>query len=62
MTKSTSHTMPPYGNAIHQAIASGDLSQMKALLQQGEQHLQQYDDLHKAVEQLKLEITRLEKR
>ncbi|MBN3002991.1 DUF1843 domain-containing protein [Chromobacterium alkanivorans] len=62
MSHLPTHQTLPYGVAIHQAIAEGNLAQMKTLLEQGEQHLRQYGDLHTAVDQLKQEISRLERR
>ncbi|OQS41625.1 DUF1843 domain-containing protein [Chromobacterium haemolyticum] len=62
MSHLPTHKVLPYGVAIHQAIAEGNLAQMKTLLEQGEQHLRQYGDLHAAVDQLKQEISRLERR
>ena len=50
----------PYGVAIQQAIATGDLQQMQALRVQAEAHLAQHGDVASALEVLKLEIAKLE--
>lgn len=50
--------MPPYGVAIHQAIAAGDLSRMKSLVSETEDYLRQVGDVRVALEQLKLEIAK----
>ena len=50
-----------YGTAIHQAIATGDLNQMKALASQAQQHLTEYGNVGAALEVLKAEIAKLEK-
>jgi hypothetical protein len=54
--------IPPYGVAIHQAIASGDLTRMKSLLAETEEHLRQVGDVRVALAQLKLEIERASQR
>ncbi len=51
-----------YGPAIHGAVASGDLAQMKAVAQQAEEQLRQTGDVAAALEILKAEITRHEAR
>jgi hypothetical protein len=53
--------LPPYGTAIHQAIAGGDLNVMRALVTRAEAYLDQIGDLRTAVEILKVEIAKLEK-
>ena len=50
-----------YAATIHQAIASGNLEQMKALVSQAEQHLTEYGDVQTAVELLKMEIAKLQR-
>ena len=50
------HVVPPYGVAIHQAIASGDLGRMKALVAETEDYLRQTGDVRVALDQLRLEI------
>jgi len=49
-----------YGPAIHQAIRSGNLAEMKTLVQHAEQHLQEQGDIRSALEILRLEIAKLE--
>jgi hypothetical protein len=58
--KSHRHPIVPYGVAIHQAIASGDLQNMKTLLSEAESIVQQQGDLRTALELLKVEIAKLE--
>jgi hypothetical protein len=55
------HPVPPYGPAIHQAIATGDLTHMKQVAKQAEDYLHQAGDLPAAVEILKTEIAKLER-
>jgi hypothetical protein len=52
--------IPPYGVAIQDAIAAGDLAQMKALRKQAEAILAQQGDVASAFEALKIEIAKLE--
>jgi hypothetical protein len=49
----------PYGPPIQQAIASGDLANMKQVAAAAEQHLQQVGDVRSALEYLKIEIAKL---
>lgn len=51
-----------YGDAIQQAIISGDLHEMKKVAKDAEEHLRQTGDVRLALELLKLEITKLELR
>jgi HPt (histidine-containing phosphotransfer) domain-containing protein len=51
----------PYGIAIQQAIASGDVAKMKAVARQAEQHLKEYGNVPAALEALKIEIAKLAK-
>jgi hypothetical protein len=51
--------VPPYGEAIQQAVASGDLAKMKAVAQDAEEFLA---EVPAALQQLKDEISKLEKR
>lgn len=55
-------TVPPYGVAIHQAIAAGDLDRMRALAAETEDYLRRAGDVSAALELLKLEIHRAETR
>jgi hypothetical protein len=50
----------PYGVAIQQAVASGDLQQMKAAAAAAEKHLSDYGDVSAALEALKIEIGKAE--
>jgi len=56
-----SHPVPPYGVAIQQAIAKGDLSQMKQVAREAEEHLAQTGNLPVALAILKVEIAKAEK-
>ena len=50
----------PYGVAIQQAVASGQLRRMRAAAKAAEKHLAQYGDISSALEHLKIEIAKLE--
>jgi hypothetical protein len=52
--------LPLYAVAVQTAQASGDLAQLKSVVQQGEQQLAHHGALRSALEQLKAEIARLE--
>ncbi|HEX3685567.1 MAG TPA: DUF1843 domain-containing protein [Bryobacteraceae bacterium] len=54
--------VPPYGVAIQQAIAQGDLAEMKRIAQHAEQFLTEHGDIRAALEALKIEISKLEHR
>ena len=51
--------VPPYGVAIHEAIASGDLNRMKAMAHEVEAWLEARGDVSAALPALKSEIARL---
>jgi hypothetical protein len=51
-----------YGPPIQDAIAKGDLPQMKQLAAEAEKHLHEVGDVRSALEYLKIEIARLEHR
>jgi len=51
-----------YGAAIQQAIASGDLAKMKKVAKMAEQKLAEEGNVAIALEILRVEIARLEKR
>ena len=51
---------PPYGVAVQQAIAQGDLAKMKQVAADAEKHLQQAGDVRSALEYLKIEIAKHE--
>jgi hypothetical protein len=53
---------PDYGPPIQQAIARGDLAEMKTVLTRAETTLKRQGDLAAAVAQLRVEIARLEKK
>lgn len=53
---------PEYGPPIQQAIARGDLAEMKAMLERAEATLKLQGDLATAVAQLRVEIARLERK
>jgi len=50
----------PYGTAIQQAVASGNLEHMKAVARQAEEHLREWGDVSAALASLKIEIAKLE--
>jgi Domain of unknown function (DUF1843) len=50
----------PYGVAVQQAIASGDLAQMKTVAAAAQVHLNDYGNISAALEVLKAEIAKLE--
>ena len=52
--------VPPYGPPIQEAIAKGDLAQMKQVAAAAEQHLQQVGDVRSALAYLKIEIAKHE--
>lgn len=54
--------VPPYGVAIQEAVASGDLERMKEVARQAEEHLREYGNVAGALELLRLEIAKLEAR
>ncbi|KKI72118.1 hypothetical protein VU09_30390 [Burkholderia pseudomallei] len=60
MSQAQGHPVTPYGVAIHQAIADGDLAQMKSLRTQA--LLAQQGNLATALELLEVEIAKLERR
>jgi len=50
----------PYGTAMQQAAASGDLARMKAAARQAEEHLREWGDVSASLAALKIEIAKLE--
>ncbi len=52
--------VPLYGPPIHDAIAKGDLAEMKKVAAAAEQHLQHTGDVAAALEHLKIEIAKHE--
>ena len=60
MAEKELHPVPPYGAAIHQAIAGGDLARMKEVAASAEAYLAQSGNIGAALEGLKIEIAKLE--
>jgi hypothetical protein len=54
--------VPPYGTAIHHAIARGELAEMKRVAREAEEFLAAHGDVRAALEILKVEIHKLEQR
>jgi hypothetical protein len=54
------HPIPPYGVAVTQAIASGDLDTMRQVAEQAEAHLNQHGDIAQLLNLLKVEIAKAE--
>ncbi len=52
--------IPPYGTAIHQAVASGNLAKMKETAASAEKYLAEHGDVRSALEVLKAEIAKVE--
>lgn len=55
------HPIPPYGVAIQEAVASGNLNKMKEVCRLAEEHLKNVGDISAALQVLKIEIAKLEK-
>lgn len=51
-----------YGGPLHDAAASGDLERMKKMASQAEEHLRQTGNVAAALEALKIEIAKLERK
>ena len=60
MAETHTPAVPPYGVAIHQAIATGDLARMREMAKQAQHWLAEHGDISAALETLKTEIARLE--
>lgn len=54
--------IPPYGVAIQQAVASGDLITMKRVAAEAETYLKEHGDVAAALEALRAEISRHERK
>jgi phage shock protein A len=54
--------VPLYGVTICEAVASGDLARMKEVARQAEEHVREYGNVPAALESLKLEISKLQKK
>ena len=52
--------VPPYGVVIQQAIARGQLAEMKRVAKEAEAYLAEHGDIRSALELLKIEIARHE--
>ena len=52
--------VPPYGPAIQQARASGDLEEMRKVAAAAEAYLEEHGDVQKEYDVLKAEIAKLE--
>jgi Domain of unknown function (DUF1843) len=53
------HSIPPYGVAIHDAIASGDADQMKKVAADAESYLKEYGEIGDGLKKLHAEIERV---
>jgi hypothetical protein len=53
--------VPPYGNAIHQAVMSGELAKMKAAASLAQNWLTTHGDVAAALQALKFEIAKRER-
>lgn len=51
-----------YGPPIHDAIAKGDVDEMRRLLREAEQHVAEWGNVPLALELLKLELAKAEQR
>ncbi|MEW5511313.1 DUF1843 domain-containing protein [Pseudomonas asiatica] len=60
MSLNTPRPVPPYGVAIQQAIATGNLKAMKELVVRVDELLVQQGDLRTMLELLRVEIYRIE--
>lgn len=56
------HPVPPYGVAIQTAVASGDLEKMKQAAAEADHYLREHGDVSAALEALKIEIAKLERK
>jgi hypothetical protein len=54
------HTL--YAVAMHEAVLSGDLAKMKDVARQAEEHVHEWGNIPAALEALKLEISKTEKK
>ncbi|MCZ6802552.1 MAG: DUF1843 domain-containing protein [Proteobacteria bacterium] len=53
-------SIKPYGVAIQEALASGDIEQMKVIAEQAEYTLNNMDEIRDALNTLKTHISKLE--
>lgn len=56
----TGGPLPPYGEAIQQAVASGNLAKMKSVAKQAEAYVAKWGNVPAALEALRLEIAKAE--
>ncbi len=56
-----SYPTPLYAVTLHNAVAKNDLAALDSLICQAEAYLETYGDLPTLIEQLKIEIARLER-
>jgi hypothetical protein len=56
----TGGPLPPYGEAIQQAVASGDVAKMKAVAKDAEAYIAKWGNVPAALEALRLEIAKAE--
>lgn len=56
----TGGPLPPYGEAIQQAVASGSLTKMKAAAKAAEAYVAKWGNVPAALEALRLEIAKAE--
>ena len=54
--------IPLYGVTICEAVASGDLARMKEVARQAEEHVHEWGNVPAALEALKLEISKQQKK
>lgn len=54
--------VPLYGVTICEAVVSGDLAKMKEVARQAEDHVAEWGNVPAALEALKLEISKLQKK
>ncbi|MEA2184050.1 MAG: hypothetical protein QOF69_3235 [Solirubrobacteraceae bacterium] len=52
--------VPPYGVAIQQARAIGDIDEMRKIAAEAEEHVAEHGDVVRALEELKAEIAKME--
>ena len=58
MARISGGPVPPYGEAIQQAVASGDLARMKTVAKEAEAFISQWGNIPAALEALRLEIAK----
>jgi Domain of unknown function (DUF1843) len=53
--------IPPYGVAIREAVAKGDVDEMRRVATDAEEHVREYGNVSAALELLKAEIAKAER-